>query len=117
MGHFFPSVRDTITSVINDWGLTSVNIRTAIVGYTEHAPFNGNFPKSNPVSIFPRSKRLEEANPEQAIAFVNRLTADGGGPKYGEAMIDGLDEGSNLTYRTGSSKLLFVLADDTPHGD
>jgi hypothetical protein len=116
MTEVFPSVRDTITKVINDWRSTSVDIRTAIVGYTEHAPHNGIFPASNPVSIFPPSKKLKEADPEQAIAFVNSLTTSGGS-RYGEAMIDGLDEGSNLTYRTRSSKILFVLADDTPHGD
>ena len=45
------------------------------------------------------------------------MTVGGGGPRYGEALIDGLAEANRLMFRKDTSKIYILVCDDSPHGD
>ena len=114
MRESFPQVKNVINNIFEKWG--NEQNKFAVVGYTDHHPHNGHFPKNNHVSIFPPSKKLDDGNAAGAANFIGNMETGGGGDNYGEALIDGLAEANNLMFRKDSSKIYIVVCDDSPHG-
>jgi len=117
MGSSFPQVKKVITDVFNQYKDTALSNKFAIVGYTDHAPHNGDFPLNPPISIYPPTRQLKDFNMSAALTFLNSLRANGGGSGWGEAMIDGMNAANMLSWRPLSSRILFIIGDDCPHGD
>mmetsp|Transcript_32114 Transcript_32114/g.31865 ORF Transcript_32114/g.31865 Transcript_32114/m.31865 type:complete len:238 (-) Transcript_32114:36-749(-) len=116
MGSSFPQVKEAITSIVNMYMPRGVSTNFAIVGYTDHAGDSGNLDGNNPVTIYPPSKNINDFVKDDAIQFLNNLVANGGGSKYGEAMIDGMYNANHLVYRPNTPRMYFIIGDDTPHG-
>jgi len=116
MSSAFPQVKDVITRVITKFENSEISCKFAIAGYTDHAPHNGAFPGGCPVDVHPPSKRLEDFKLQEAQAYLNRLTADGGGGNGGEAMLDGMNLCNSLGWRAKASRLVFIIGDENPHG-
>ena len=114
MGDAFLEVHKVIADLIDKWG--HYTNRFAFVGYTEHFPNNGDFPKENPVRVFPYSKQLEDGIGPKVADFIGNMKTSGGS-RPGEALIDGLAEANKLQFRYGSFRMYILICDDTPHGD
>lgn len=87
----------------------------AFIGYSDHAP--GNSAKNYSQNfVFPESRDLNDGNLKPIIEYVNKVTLTNEGNNGGEAMIDALKEANNLKFQSGSNKVYFVIADESPHG-
>jgi hypothetical protein len=115
MSSSFPQVKNVINNLLKKWG--NETNKFSVIGYTDHAPDNGKFPASNPVSIFPPSLKLEDGNAVQAGNFIGTMSCSGGGGKYGEALIDGLAQANRMVFRKDTSRMYILVCDDSPHGD
>ena len=58
---------------------------------------------------------IDFSSHDRAVSFINSLSANGGGD-YPEAMLDGLNDGADKTWRPETKKFMFLLADSPPHG-
>ena len=115
MGAYINATKKTIQKIIEKWNFADT--RFAVVAYTDHAPDQGKFITGPiPAVWYPVHKDMARSTVNEAINFLNTLKAGGGGRKYGEAMVDGMQEASKLRFRDGSRPIFIIVADDCPHG-
>lgn len=114
MSKYFNGVKNIIQRLVERWGNDSNKF--AFVGYTDHEPNNGHFPKENPVCVFPVSGNLIDGDADSVGNFISQVKSCGGGSNGGEAMIDGLAASTKLIFQQDASKIFIVISDDSPHG-
>lgn len=115
MGWCFSKVIGVLESVLRQ--REGYDIKFALVAYTDHGDSKGMMVDGDhPVDWYPANKSLSSYNKEAMIEMLQRLRAAGGGAMYGEAVVDGLYEAAQFTYRSEAQKLVYLIADDTAHG-
>jgi len=117
MRNALPQVKTVITQITSQYEGSQLSCKFAIVGYTDHQPNNGAFfPGDYPVDVCPKNRQLASFELSKAQAYLTALTADGGGKNGGEAMLDGMNMCNSLLWRPKASRLVFIIADEGPHG-
>jgi hypothetical protein len=113
MSSYIEGTKQTIKNIMNDAKLSLEKLeksedllRFAIVAYRDHPPQENTFV----------TKICDFTTSEKALAFLNELTADGGGDAP-EAVLDGLYDGLyNVAWNKNTEKFIFLIADAPPHG-